>query len=147
MVVIAAFDYRVIKYSNIRFHQITNLAGLSLWASVCEASHCRFVLLVDGTGRRSQWVWPLACASPVSSFFSALHPAVLSNGIVRSIPPCLRALSTVNTSAAFLRVSERCSPIVPDLFLRTVHALERCPLSAPAASLRPQSVVHRQCPI
>jgi len=29
-----AFDFRVFKYSCIRFHQITNLVGLSLWASV-----------------------------------------------------------------------------------------------------------------
>jgi len=119
-----------------RIRKVEKIKGTHLRYLCWEASHCSFALLVDGEALSMG-----LAASPVSSFFSALHPAVLSNGIVRSIPPCFRALSTVNTSAALLSASERCPPIVPDLFLR---ASERCPPSVPDLFLH--GAVHHQCP-
>ena len=144
--------------------KVEKIKGTHLRYLCCEALHYRFALLVDGEAL--SMVWPLACASPRFFVLQCSPTAVLSNGIVRSIPPCLRALSThsarsfsVPQSAVHRQCPLRSS--VPQSAvhrqclrsLSTVNARSVSPYirALPTVSARffsvPQSAVHRQCPL
>ena len=95
----------------------------------------------------------LACAPPVSSFFSAIPPSVLPTASAPSVSPCLRVLFTVSARSTppLLRASECCPPSVPNPFLRASECCRPSTASVRSVSLflhalHPQSAVHRQCP-